>query len=189
LTRFPLSPDLHAWLRYQVLRDEGARALEAAYDEEPIASARATDDPSITWFHGLATFAAAEQDVANRDPDTALAAYGRAHERFARSVEAQPDFEASASHYRCLTYAGEARLLAKAGRFAEAVEAITQALRVAPASIQTADGLGKSPAESARELHRTLVRANELELARDVEARLTDAGLKLETSAEERPGG
>ncbi len=190
LKRFPLAPDLHAWLRFQVLRDAGARALEAVYDEEPCASARETNGPSIDWFHGLATFAAAEQDVANRDPEAALAAYARSDERFSQSVAAAPEFEPSAAHYRCLALAARARLLGSAGRHAEAVESIGEALRVAPASVESADGLGRTPADSARELHRALVRAGELDLARGVEAGLSEAGLELDGGAEaEAPAG
>ena len=39
LARLPVSGVLHGLLRAQLWRDEGARALEAAYDEEPLARA------------------------------------------------------------------------------------------------------------------------------------------------------
>jgi len=177
LARFPDSGDLHALLRAQVLRDAGARALEAAYEREPLASARASHAALIDWFHGLATLVAAEQDVRNRAPRSALEAYARCRARFQASADAQPAFAGSAAHYQCLALAGTARLLTAEGRHAEAVAALLDAARSAPQSFDAIDGLGRSPAAAVRELLDALGRAGAGELADRLEAGLSAAGV------------
>jgi hypothetical protein len=84
LRRHPTSGDLHAYLRFQVLRDEGARALEAVYEGDLFADVAPANRPLIDWYRGLAALVAAEQDVANRDAASALAAYRRAGARLRR---------------------------------------------------------------------------------------------------------
>lgn len=172
LARFPLSGALHEALRVQVLRDAGSRALEAAYEEEPLASAHDANAPSLDWYHGLATLMAAEQDVQNAHPDDALAAYRRSIERFERSAEAAPDFAPSAAHYQCLAHAGAARLEAAAGNYSSAVDDLAQGLRASPSSADLADGLQKTPNDSVRELRAALERADDAALVQRLDTAL-----------------
>ena len=180
LRRFPASAEMHLYLRFQVLRDVGARALEAAYDEE---AALVPEElrPTFDWFHGLGTLVAAEWDVGRRDPDAAMGAYERSRLLFQRALDASPDFVDSATHYQCLALAGLARLQADAGLLREAVDHLVTAVRTSPASVEIADGLGKSPSDSALEVLRRLSRAGNADLAYELRERLADAGLTFST--------
>ena len=176
LERYPVSPGLHSYLRQQVLRDEGARALEAVYRGELSELRRAPHAAELDWFEGLAAFMAAEQDVQNRSPESALDAYARSLDHFQRSLEAVEDFAATAHHYQALALAGRARLLALGGSYAEAVAALVESLSLAPASRESQDGLGKSPLESARDLRRELRRQDLGELVQRLDLALDEAG-------------
>ncbi len=180
LERMPLSGELHAWLRFQVLRDEGARALENTYSEGWHGNARGEQTAALDWFHGLATLAAAEQDVDNRDAETALDAYSRSIERFQRSIDAEPQFAGSAAHYQCFAFAGSARLLARAGRHEEALAALLRSVETAPASLELADGLSRTPLDSARELRDGFLRAGRDDLSRELEERMAANGVELD---------
>lgn len=175
LARFPFSGDLHAMLRAQVLRDAGARALEAAYEEEPLRLAREANPAYLDWFHGLATLIAAEQDVQNRDPEGALGAYRRSRDLFERAIETEAGLADSARHYQCLALAGAARLQGEAGNYDAAVKAVVESMRLAPGSRESVDGLGNSPRDTADSLRRTLERSGEQELAQELETRLGEA--------------
>ncbi len=179
LARWPTSGEMHAYLRFQILRDAGSDALEAAYEETPLALVSEAQRPAIDWFRGLATLVGAEQRVNNREAESALAAYGRSIEWFARSIEAAPDFTGSAAHYQCLALAGTARLQSAAGLLHEAADSIVAAVTTAPQSSELADGLGESPADSAREILATLERSDEPDLAVDLATRLAEAGLDV----------
>ncbi|MEM7305914.1 MAG: hypothetical protein AAF682_04555 [Planctomycetota bacterium] len=176
LARDPLSERLHGYLRFQVLRDRGARALEAAYEAEPLASAPDWARPTLDWYHGLATLIAAEQDVQNRDAEAARAAYARSGLLFARSAEAEPGFASSSAHYQCLVLTGLSRLQAEDGRWLDAVRSLTEAFSIAPGSVEQLDGLGKTPAATARELRSSLRGAGKDDLVGTLEAGLAEAG-------------
>jgi len=186
LEHFPLHGDLHSWLRFLALQDGGARTLEAAYEEDFLATARSQEGPTLDWYHGLATLVAAERDVANRDPDAALEAYARCQARFRRALEAAPDLAGSAQHYQALAHAGTARILAQSGAVLEAVEAIVMASQIAPGSFQLADGLGKTPATSAGEVLASLRAAGLTERADALAAELEGAGLELPRRTRDR---
>jgi hypothetical protein len=177
LAALPLSGELHSLLRAQVLRDEGARALEAAYEAPPLRQAYAQQAAALDWFHGLATLLAAERDVENRAPDVALATYARCIERFQRAAEAAPDFAPSAAHYQCLAYAGSAKLLTGAGQLESAVAAMLEAARSAAASFDSPDGLGATPAQTLRALRSALTRSSAAELSRALDDSLAELGL------------
>ena len=187
VARFPLSGDMHNYLRFQVLRDEGALALEAVYEQPFLAAARAKDGPAMDWFHGLAVLVAAEQDVKNGDAPAALAAYRRSVDVFQRAVDAAPDFASSAGHYQCLARAGAARLLGARGDYAEAVDSLVAGVRLAPGSTRMPDGFGRSPADVARELGRLLEQNGEADLAVDLERRLVEAGLEFPPTTNSSP--
>jgi hypothetical protein len=152
---FPNSTDLHASLRAQVLRDHGASALVHAYDgiDPP-----PTEAAAFAWYSGLATLVAAERHVQNRDTDNALVAYHRSVERFRESYAQQPKYKRSATHYIALALAGSARLHMDKQRWEDAVEAMSAGLIASPGSASSKDGLGNTPAATAKTLHRVLVR-------------------------------
>jgi tetratricopeptide (TPR) repeat protein len=174
LKQLPLSTELHNWLRWVILRDQGARALEAAYEGKLFTAVPEKDRAAIDWFRGLASLVAAERDVSSRDPETAAETYQRSREHFERSIAQHPEFTPSAAHYRCLALAAEARLLTEAERWDEAVETLVAAYRMAPNSIGSKDGLGKSPKDSAAELRRDLIRADRADLALDLDTLLEE---------------
>ncbi len=173
LERFPTSPNLHGSLRSQRLRDGGSRALEAAYFEEVLQAAREEAEAELDWFQGLGSFVAAEQDVQNRQPQEAIRAYARSFELFQRSLEANESFGPSARHYQALGLVGRARILAEEGKLAPAVALLTRGLELAPDSGESADGLGKTPLESGRELRRQLEGLGEAKLLEQLETCLT----------------
>jgi hypothetical protein len=175
----PASEELHSWLRFVELRDAGARALEAAYDEERLASVDAALLPTLTWYRGLASLFAAEHDVQCRDEAAARAAYARAALAFEESAQLEPAFEGSAGHYVALALAGLARLQAAGGRGADAAESLIAALRRAPGSAAQPDGLGQSPIDTARELIDALERSGDVELADRIRATADEVGVDL----------
>ncbi|MCP3920625.1 MAG: hypothetical protein GY711_34295 [bacterium] len=176
LERFPLSPDLHAQLRTQTLRDHGAAGLERIYGKVRIPEQHAA---TTEWFAGLAALVAAEHYVSNKRSVEALAAYQLSIDRFQTSVELSPSFEGSATHYTALDHAGRARLLTAARKWDEAQDSIRSALTANASAIQAEDGLGKSPAQSASELWNALVRAGEVDHAEVLGSMLNDLGIEI----------
>jgi hypothetical protein len=176
LGRFPQSADLHSWLRGVLLRDRGAAALEAAYAAmQPDAGAAALH----AWFSGVASLVAAERQVGNRDLDAALDAYGRCVAQMRASMAAEPTYVDTALHYVCLARAGQARLHAEAGRWDQAVLALREGLESRTASAATPDGLGNTPAATARAVLRGLAAAGLDEKARSLREALDAAGVDL----------
>lgn len=175
LARHPLSGSLHAHLRNVLLRDEGARALEAAYESEPLASAPADCSAALSWFHALATLLAAERDQQNRDPAAARAAYERCLARFERSIAENEDFAPSAAHYQTLALSALARLLADAGEHELAIAHLRRAFELSPDSLTTPDGLGRTPTQLAREIRTLLSRSPTPDLARTLDTLLEEA--------------
>ena len=83
----PDAPAVHEFYRWQVLRDGGAHALSAAYEQ---IAPEDSESPIALWFAGRANLAAAERHMENRDPRAALAAYERSAARYRHSVELNP---------------------------------------------------------------------------------------------------
>jgi len=176
VARYPLSDKLHNWLRAIVLRDEGAAGLELVYTSlEPPAEGAAM----FTWYTALASLVAAERQVGNRDPESALAAYGRCVERMQSSLQAEPSYADSALHYICLARAGEARLHVDAKRWDAAVAALREGLTGRPASATTADGLGNTPAQTAQLVLSGLSTAGLDDQAKALRETLEAAGVEL----------
>ena len=159
LARFPESSELHNWLRFLMLRDHGAEALEALYAEQ-LDAAREASPASFAWYAGLASLAAAERNVENRRTLEAREAYGRALAHLTASVEAEPDFATSAAHYQATALSGAARLLVEEGVLEPALEMSLEAARLAPESYDAKDALGKSLRDTVQVLKRALRKAD-----------------------------
>ena len=156
LELFPISGDIHEQLRFQVLRDAGARALEQTYARmTPSRENRST----IGWFAGLASLVAAEQDVQNQQPDDALATYERSIQQFQAAIEESPNFAASANHYVCLAKVGRGRLFMSTKQWGLAIEEVRDGIALSPTSATTADGSGQTPTDTAKALHSALAQA------------------------------
>jgi hypothetical protein len=195
--RFPLSADLHSWLRTVVLRDVGADGLELAYGIDqsrlnrtaPGATAQSTKidiewipesaQAGYIWFYGLAALVAAERQVGNGNPEAALSAYGRCVMVMLASQESEPAYADSALHYVCLARSGEARLLAEAKRWDEASRAISEGLRRRVTSASIADGLGNTPTQNAHFVLARMQGAGLPDQAKALRDELTAAGVDL----------
>jgi hypothetical protein len=174
--RFPLSADLHTWLRGVLLRDEGAAALAATYEALP---EPAEEKGVFRWYAGLASLVVAERQVGNRDPEAALTAYERCVARMRASMEVELDYADTALHYVCLARAGQARLHAEAQRWDEAAALLREGLEGRPASAVTEDGLGNTPAATARLVLRGLTGAGLEAEAQTLRDALEAAGVEL----------
>jgi hypothetical protein len=184
LAAWPASEQLHAWLRFVELRDGGSRALEEAYADlfQDVAPSL---EPTIAWFRGLAELFAAEHDVQCRDAAAAREAYARSRGAFEESLAGAPGFAPTVAHYSALGLSGLARLELADGRIDAALAAATDALRAAPRSAESQDGLGKSPLDTAREVCGALERADRAGEADALRGAARELGLELELE----PGG
>lgn len=151
--RFPEDADLHAWLRAQVLRDEGGAALELAYAD--LARERG-GDATVQWFHGVALFSAAEARIVNGESPAAAAAYAMSIERLRASYSERVEFADSARHYEALALAGAARLALESGDLDAALRDARAALDTRADSAQSPDGLGQTPRQTADRVARAL---------------------------------
>ena len=156
LELFPVSGDLHEQLRFQILRDAGARALEDAYaGMTPTLENRST----LRWFAGLASLMAAERHVQNQALEEAFATYERSVDEFRASIEESPNFAASANHYVCLAKVGRGRLFTTQKQWGLAIEEIRDGIALSPTTATTADGTGQTPTDAAKALHAALAQA------------------------------
>jgi len=149
LDRFLGAPELHARFRGRILRDKGVDVLEGAY-ADLLRSKGGT--PSLEWYAGYASMVAAEFRRRAGRREEALAGYGRAIRHFERSLAAEPSYEDSAGRYIALARAGRARIAYEAGDDGTALEELLAALRRKPEAAAELDGLGISPADTARML-------------------------------------
>jgi tetratricopeptide (TPR) repeat protein len=169
LARFRDSPPLHERLRERILKDEGPDALEAAYE------AMAKEAPeAIAPFAGLASMAAAEEHRRARRFEQAIAAYGRAIDRYGRD-------DAAAA----LALAGRARVAFQLGDDGRALEDTLLSLARSPASAGTLDGMGITPGETAQAVLARLKEAKRDDLAARLEAALATVDPELLRPREE----
>ena len=176
LERWPASGAVHERFRLQILRDGGAAALMTAYDDMDVPAELA---PTVRWFEGLAQFVAAEHFVQDLHTGEAIAAYGACIETFRESLELEATFGPSALHYIAQAWAGIARIHLDAGRLDEALEVLQEGARAYVGSFDAADGLGNTPADTARELRRALQRAQRGAAAEELMAYLSERGVEI----------
>jgi hypothetical protein len=188
LARFPDSPALHERLRERSLWEGGPEALERTYAER--LAQRAQDAGALEWFAGYASIVAAEHERRRGRFEEALAAYGRASEHFRQHVARHPDGLDDANHYLALAEAGRARVQMERGELTAAAEALIAGLSLRPDSAASQDGLGITPAATARMLGARLLEAGDTAGAARVQAALDalDPAL-LEPPPSEQPRG
>jgi tetratricopeptide (TPR) repeat protein/Ca2+-binding EF-hand superfamily protein len=176
LDRWPASATAHERLRYQILRDDGAAGLLVAYNE---IDGPAGMGATVRWFEGLAQFVAAERLVQDKHTTAAIAAYGQSIATFQESMELEAAFASSALHYVALAWAGIARIHLEGQRLDDALEAMRAGASAYVGSFGTADGLGNTPAETARALRGALRRAQRDAAAEELIAYLSERGVEL----------
>ena len=101
IKRFPTSNDLHAWLRWQILRDGSdsltrAGALEAAYQELETPDGV---EPTWLWYKGLGLRTAGDTYVEQGDLEKAAAAYAASIDSFEQSITWNASFADSANEH------------------------------------------------------------------------------------------
>lgn len=180
IRRFPLSVAIQAHGRAALLEAGGADGLLAGFAALQVPG---VDAVTWNWYGALAAFVAAEQEVANRDADGALAAYVRAIQEFGAAIDARPDFGDSSRHYIALGQASRARLLAERGEWDQARDAAVAGLLARPGSATQKDGLNRSPIEHAGFVRQELLRAGRAEDAQRIEAAAREAGATLPGAA------
>jgi hypothetical protein len=178
LARFPASPILHQRHRMRLLERSGPAGLEADYERR---LQEAGTPAAMPWFAGYASLVAAEVYRRSSAFDEALAAYGRAMERFERFGAANE--ESDAAHYLAMAHAGVARIHLEAARLAECLSSLQQSFATAPLAAAATDGLGVTAVQTADMLR---ARATEAE-AKDIVAAVDAALGELPPAALEPP--
>ena len=167
LARFSASPLLHERLRTRLLEQGGAEGLQKDYD----ARLQAADaPPAVAWFAGYAEMVAAEQFRRSQQDDRALAAYGRALERFARYRTASGNDDGQ--HYAAMSHGGIARIRLQAGDRTAAFAALQQAFAANGAAAAATDGLGITTMQTAEMLRARCTEAKDDALLAQLEAAL-----------------
>ncbi|MFT5287715.1 MAG: tetratricopeptide (TPR) repeat protein [Planctomycetota bacterium] len=174
LALFPGSVELHRRLRDQTLRDSGAKGLEALYAGWDVAAEYAA---SYDWYAGRAALMAAERNVQNQLRTEALGAYESTVKLFRDSFEQNPAYKPSADYYIAQALAGSARLHTDGGSWDSALDAIHEGFSLSPGSLTENDGLGNSPADTAKRLHRALIKEGRATEASVLRRLLDDRGI------------
>jgi tetratricopeptide (TPR) repeat protein len=160
--RFPGSAVLHRRLRKHVLMTRGAEALGPVYDrliEKEGASAR------LEWFAAYAGVVAAEFHRRAGQGEKALASYDRAIGLFESAVKREPGLGDAAAHRIALALAGRARVSFETGDLRRALDDMLRSLELRSGSAGTEDGLGITPAATAKDLLARLVADRRMVLA------------------------
>jgi hypothetical protein len=145
--RFPADSELHQWLRFVVLRDQGAAALPVAYDE-------LTAVPTATWrwFQALGEFSSAEWALQQADEVTAERSYRASIERFDQVAIEEAGFADSALHYVALAHGALSRSAWSRGDNRVAVDELLLAIQARPSSWAVDDGLGRASSRFSKVL-------------------------------------
>jgi hypothetical protein len=136
-------------------------------------------EATVRWFEGLGQFVAAERLVQDKHPTEAVAAYEESITTFQESIELEENFSSSALHYVALAWAGIARIHLDGERLDDALEAMREGASAYVGSFGVADGLGNTPAETARALRGALRRAQRDAAAEELIAYLSERGVEL----------
>jgi len=125
--------------------------------------AAAGENPSAAsqWFAGYASLVAAEHHRRRTELDEAMASYERGLGYYRSYLESAPDRADDGNHYLSLAHAGRARVALERGDLAPATEELLEGLALRPGSAGSLDGLGFSPAMTAKMLHQALIEAGE----------------------------
>ncbi len=145
--RFPEDAQVHQWLRFVVLRDQGAAALATVYD-----GLDNSPTPTWSWFQGLAEFTAGEWALQQADEVTASHCYQASIDRFEAVAAEEAGFADSALHYVALAQGALARNAWAAGDVATTTDRLILSARARPASWAVEDGLGRTNSQLAEEV-------------------------------------
>ncbi len=165
LGRFKTSVALHERLRARLLRRVGPAGLEAAYVK--MRKDRPADTDALLPSAAAASVEAAQQYRRANRLREALAAYGRAIERYEQALAAGRLTKEAADAALALALAGRARTAYQLDDDAYALRDILASLTRSPDTAGTRDGMGVNPGETAQMLHARLVkRESEADAAR-----------------------
>ena len=153
LERFPVASELHERLRSRIIERRGIAGLEDDYKER---RASAADPAGHDWFTGYATLVMAEDHRRGKRWDEAQRAYERAKGHFASSAGGNPEYEASCTHFQAMALAGQAQAALKDKQLETAVVRISDAVSLRPESIESPDGLQRTPLDILRDIARAV---------------------------------
>jgi tetratricopeptide (TPR) repeat protein len=169
LERFPGSWELHARLRWKVMRNRGVDDLERVYSK---LMARPDAPPEYGWFAGFASMVAAEFHRRWGEDEQAVLAYDKAIATYEVDAALHPDDRAAHDHDIALALAAKARLAYEAGHAQAAVDDLLASFERMPEAAASPDGLNISPADTARMLRSRLHDEGEAELLARLEQAL-----------------
>jgi tetratricopeptide (TPR) repeat protein len=98
---------------------------------------------ACSWYLGYALVQQGDSARRAEAPDSAIASYARAGEAFQRSVELEPEFKPSATHYLALCALGRGFANLLADRRDRAAECLVEGIRALPAIASVRDGLDR----------------------------------------------
>ena len=179
LRRYPDAASLHQRFRDLHLAAGGPEQLEAAY----AALLQAQRTPALLWFCGYGTMAAAEAFKRKSRSPLAREAYTRAIASFAASIEGNPAFKDSATHYLAFAHAGRARMAMDGRDLDAAVADMLKAVALKADIVDQEDGLQRTPRMTAQLLRDALDRGKKTELIERYEQELQKTAPDLLTRA------
>jgi tetratricopeptide (TPR) repeat protein len=152
-----------------VVKQRGIEELEAIYEGM---LKKENHHPNLEWYAGYASTKCAESNRRRRRPQKALAAYDRAIAHYERAAKANPHAKRSADLYVALALSGKARLRYEAGDDATAVADIVASMQRAPKAAATQDGVGISPADTAKMILARIVKEEKSDLVSVLETEM-----------------
>jgi hypothetical protein len=176
VARFPESPPLHERFRARALEERGIDGLQLDYDD---LEKRIGASPPLDWFRGYASLVAAEFRRRAGSEESARAEYGRALERLQRSAQARESFRDSAYHYVVLALAGRGRSWLESGDLDHAVDDLAETVLWRSASLDSEDGLGRTPRTTLGLLREALEREGRRELRERLESKIAEVDPEL----------
>ncbi len=176
IVRLPGAGQLHFWMRYCVLRDQGIEALATLYDD---LKAPKEFEAAFDWHAGVANLIAG--DTLGRDGrgDESVESYDASIARFQKSMASNPEYGPSAGHYLVLAHAGLARRLADAGDLDGAMHELRLASKLVPSSFAETDGTGRRPRDTVNDILDKLRRAGRSADAQALKAELEAAKVRF----------
>ena len=176
IERFPDSPELHARLRSQLLKDRMVDALdgvEVIYDRMLAAPGAS---PALRWYAGYASIAAAESHRRIGNPTQGALSYKRAMAHFQSALEVDDSNSDGAAHHIAMAQAGMARIAYERKQDAEALDWILKSFDTSPESAATLDAMTFTPAGTARAILVRIRAGNQSDQALLIEQALAALG-------------
>jgi hypothetical protein len=166
LARFPASAALHQRWRQQLLREGGAKLLEAEYAR----LLKIPDAPRVTpWFAGYASLVAAEQYRRRQQSNAARSSYRKALAYF--ETYKLHNNATDGAHYEAMAHGGLARLALQKGDLDLTFSELRQVFSICPSAAAATDGLSITAMQTAEMLRgRAIDQGNQ-----DLQERLSKA--------------